>query len=252
MSFVRKSLVGLTIGASLLLTACGDKGGSGSGTGAGVSAEALPKVAAPEGKAWNEVVATTDTGFLMGNPDAPLKIIEFASPSCSHCAQFSIESAEQLKSDFVASGRVSLEVRPFMLGPQDVLLTSLIACNGKDQFFPLLQNVFASQHDMMAGFQGADQTAVNAASNLPPEQRYQALAKSLGLVDFFTARGLTADQINQCLAKPDDVTKWVDATQTNQAEFNVTGTPTFILNGENIGTVTWEQLRTRLQEAGAR
>ena len=56
----------------------------------------------------------------MGNPDAPLKLVEYASPTCVHCRDFSRSSADELKRDFVDSGRVSVEFRPFMLNAIDV------------------------------------------------------------------------------------------------------------------------------------
>src|SRR3546814_2774047 len=50
----------------------------------------------------------------MGNPDASIKIVEFASLTCSHCAEFSLESHDELKRDFIDTGRVSLELRNFI------------------------------------------------------------------------------------------------------------------------------------------
>jgi protein-disulfide isomerase len=242
-SITTLALAGLT----LSLAAC-DKGG----TGAGASADALPKAAAPQGKPWSQVVTATRDGFVMGNPNAPIKLVEFASPTCSHCAEFSTTGSEPLKTEFVDSGRVSWEVRPFMLNPIDLVVATIINCSGSERFFPLLENVFASQADLFRGVQRADQAAAQAAMQQPENRRFQALAGVLGLKTFFAARGMSETEIDQCLANPAAVNRWAESTQRNGTEFEVAGTPTFLINGESIGTVTWTEMAEKLRAAGAR
>ena len=73
-------------------------------------------VAAPEGQRWSEVVRRTQAGgYLMGNPQAPVKVIEYASLTCNHCAHFAAEGEGPLKADYVDSGRVSFEFRNYTL-----------------------------------------------------------------------------------------------------------------------------------------
>src|SRR3546814_14680664 len=82
---------------ALALAACGD-----SKTDLTEQQTAIAKVAPPAGKAWSDVVAVTpEGGHAMGNPDASIKIVEFASLTCSHCAEFSLESHDELKRDFI-------------------------------------------------------------------------------------------------------------------------------------------------------
>lgn len=238
------------VAASLALAACGDKGSG--AAGAGSAAAALPRVAAPAGKEWSQVVTATADGFIMGNPNAPLKLIEFASPTCSHCAEFSNTAGESIPKEFVNSGRVSFEMRPFMLNPIDVVVASIATCAGPDRFFPLMKNVYATQADMFTGIQGADQNAAQAAMQKPPAERLPALAQVLGLKTFFEARGLSDTQINQCLADPAKANHWAESTQRNQQQFEISGTPTFVLNNDNIGSLTWPQLKERLEAAGSR
>ena len=90
--------------------------------------DVIAKVAAPAGKSWSQTVAkTADGGYVMGNPDAPIKVIEFASITCSHCAAFSVESHEEIKRDFIDTGRVSLEVRNFIRDPLDASAAAICA-----------------------------------------------------------------------------------------------------------------------------
>lgn len=229
--------------AALSLAACGSGGAPSSG-------DALPKVAAPAGQTWSAVVSATQDGFVMGNPDAPLKLIEFASPTCGHCAAFSKESSEALKSQFVDSGRVSLEIRPFMLNPMDLAIASIANCGGTERFFPLLENVYATQEEMLQGIQSADQAAAQSALQ---SQNFPAFARAIKLDTYFAARGMAAADIDTCLSDTAKVTRWQESTTRNGEQFEVTGTPTFVLNGEVLANAgTWDAVRERLEAAGAR
>ncbi len=221
--------------------------------GASASGDAVSKIAAPAGQKWSEVASATQDGVIIGNPDAPLKLIEFASPTCSHCADFSKEGSAALKSEFVDSGRVSVEIRPFMLNAIDLVVASIINCAGPERFMPLLENVYATQADMIAGVQSADQAAAEGAMQLPEAQRFPALARALKLDSYFAARGMAAADIDRCLADPATVNRWQESTQRNQTAFEISGTPTFVLNGQVMaGVGTWDGVRDGLRAAGAR
>ena len=98
---------------ALALAGCNKSGDAGAGP-VPTSAAALAKATAPAGKAWSDVVeVTTDGGYRMGNPDAPIKLVEYGSLSCPHCAHLAEESFNPLVNDFVRSGRVSFEYRSF-------------------------------------------------------------------------------------------------------------------------------------------
>lgn len=240
---IRIKTLGLAAIAAIALAGCG-------GSGSGPSGDALPKVDAPAGQKWSQVVNATQDGFVMGNPDAPLKLIEFASPTCSHCADFANASNAELKGQFVDSGRVSLEIRPFMLNPFDLAIASIAACGGTERFFPLLENVYATQGELMQTIQAGNQETGQAALQ---SQNFGAFASAFGIDTFFAARGMAASDISTCLANTEGVTRWQESTQRNQQQFEISGTPTFVLNGEVLaGAGTWDQVKERLEAAGAR
>ena len=232
--------------ACVALAACG---GSGGGSG---EADALPKVSAPAGQAWSAQVRATDGGFVMGNPDAPIKVVEFGSFTCSHCAEFSVASHEALKRDFVDTGRVSFELRPFVRDPLDLLVATVAVCGGPERFFPLAENAFAEQTTIIGGAQAAPDAAQNIAA-LPEGQRFPALARAWGLNQFFAARGLPEAELNRCLADSAALERRQQVTQAAAERYEIAGTPTFLINDEVAeGVVTWEQLAERLRAAGAR
>ncbi len=70
---------------------------------------------APARADWSKnIVAAPAGGVLIGNPDAPIKLVEYISYTCSHCAHFAGESSKPLASDFIADGSTSVEIRPYL------------------------------------------------------------------------------------------------------------------------------------------
>lgn len=232
----------------LTLSGCGEKAPT-----EGETAAVVAKVAAPAGKSWSAVVTpTADGGMMMGNPEAPIKLVEYASLTCSHCADFSAESGEEIKRDYIDTGRVSLEIRNYIRDPLDATAAALTHCTGPDRYFPLTENVFASQAELFKGAQ-ANGAGGEAAMALPPEQRFPALAKAWGIDTFFQARGMTAEQINSCLSDLGNIEKLQNVANEGTKRYQITGTPTFTLNGQVVqNATTWALIRERLRAAGAR
>lgn len=248
MKLTRLFALGLLAAAPLALAACGDD----AAPGEVAEGEALPAVTAPPGTSWTETVTVTpEGGFLLGNPDAPLKLVEFASHTCGHCATFSVTGKQPLKSKYVASGVVSFEQREIFLNPYDIVIATMAQCGAKEQMQPLSDEVWQNLEAVFTGLQG-NPAAVQAAGALPPEQRFAKVAEVTGLLDFFAARGLSADQARTCLTDTAKIDAMVKASEAQAQEVGVTGTPTFVLNGKKLDVNTWETLEPILQRAGAR
>ena len=79
---------------ALALAACGSDAAD---TGGEIEGEAVAAVPAPEGTEWRDTVTVTDMdGYMIGNPDAPIKLVEYASLTCPTCARFAAEGMEPL------------------------------------------------------------------------------------------------------------------------------------------------------------
>lgn len=235
--------------APLMLAACG---GDATGDGAAPAGEALPAIAAPAGTKWTDTVTVTpEGGYMIGNPDAPLKLVEYASHTCSHCAEFSETGKQPLKDKYVEKGIVSFEQRETFLNPFDVVLAGLTQCGAKEQFQPLSEQVWANLPAVFQGLQGNPQ-AVEAAGQLPVNQRFVAIAQATGLIDFFAARGLSADQARTCLSDAAKIEALVKQVEANNTKDKVSGTPTFFLNGKRLEGTAWSVIEPQLQRAGAR
>lgn len=248
MKFTRLFALGLLAAAPLALAACGDD----AAPGEVAEGEALPAVTAPPGTSWSDTVTVTpEGGYMIGNPDAPLKLVEYASHTCGACANFAVTGKQPLKSKYVASGVVSFEQREVFLNPYDIVIATMTQCGAKEQMQPLSDEVWQNLEAVFTGLQG-NPAAVQAASALPPAERFGKIAEVTGLIDFFAARGLSADQARTCLADTAKIEAMVKASEAQAKEVGVTGTPTFVLNGKKLDVNQWPQLEPLLQRAGAR
>lgn len=234
---------------ALALAACG----SSEGEGGAPTGEPIAPIAAPAGTAWIDVVEVTpEDGYRIGNPDAPIKLIEYASHTCPHCATFAEEGAAALKDKYVASGVVSWELRNQIHDPVDLMVALLARCGAKESFMPLAEQFWLNLNEVVGAAQ-ANQAALAAAQSLPPNQRFQRMAEAAGLLDFFAARGIAREQALTCLADSDRAQAIADRSDQQSQELNVTGTPTFFINGSKLDAVAdWGKLEPALQNAGAR
>jgi protein-disulfide isomerase len=238
----------IAAGLALALGACSETEDA-SGVPAGEPIAAIP---APDGQAWTDIVTVTpEDGYLVGNPAAPLKLVEYASHTCGACANFSANGTPKLKKDYVSTGVVSLELRNLVRDPLDLTIAALVRCGQPQNMQPLSDQAWAA---LEAIFQTVNQNgaALDAASQLPPNQRFVAIAQAAGLIDFFAARGLSSEQAATCLADSARIEAIAARSQQQSTQLEITGTPTFILNGKKLDVNQWEGLEPILQQAGAR
>ena len=234
--------------ALLSLVGCGSRHDSG-GTSATSSAP-LPQIPAPNHGDWTQqVVETPEGGFRMGNPNAPVKLLEYASLGCPHCAEFEQTGAPQLIGKYVKSGQVSWEFRTYLLFPQDAGVSLLLHCEGPGPFFRLSQELYATQRDWDSKIIAASPEQQQQINALPAQQKAAALVKLAGLDDFFRQRGMPSSRIEACLADPKGLDKLGDIVQRGNKD-GLTGTPTFLINGKMADqTSAWEQLEPQLRRA---
>jgi protein-disulfide isomerase len=244
----RARFVLLAASLALALAACGAKDGAKEPS----KAEPIAAITPPASEQWTQISSETPMGgVVVGNPDAPIKLVEYASHTCPHCADFAAEAAKPLREKYIASGVVSYEIRNQVHDPIDLTIAALARCNGPASFQPLAEQVWANLDTIVQRVEAGGK-ALDAAGKGPDAKRWQGIAKASGLIDFFAAHGLAPDKAMQCLADPAKVEAIYDRSEKQSDELNVTGTPTFFLNGRNIGTHTWQTLEPVLQNAGAR
>jgi protein-disulfide isomerase len=213
--------------------------------------ETKAPAAAVSGKWVETTVMTPEGGMLMGNPAAKVKLIEYGALTCSHCADFAKESHDGLRA-MIAKGTVSYEFRNFLLNVMDVPAAILARCGGPGPFFTIADQMFASQREWLGEAQSITQTDQEQWANFPPDLLAQVLADKLGLVKFVRERGISLDKAKACLSDKAAIDKLGTMTKVAVDEFKVSGTPTFIINGQVAeGISDWSKLEPALKAAGA-
>lgn len=247
----RAAMLALAAPLALALAACGGQAGSDAATAEGKPVAAVP---APAGANWRDTVTVTpENGHLVGNPAAPIKVVEYGSLTCPTCQRFAEEGMEPLLSQYVDSGRVSFELRNFAVhGPVDIVLARLARCGAPEAVIPLSDQVWKNLPALSGAIQ-AKGAAAEQAMALPMQRRFIALAEVGGFFDFFASRGISADQARACLADVPALEQLANDTESYASKDKVTGTPTFLLNGARLeGVTTWAALEPIIQRAGAR
>jgi len=182
-----------------------------------------------------------------------VKLVEIGSLSCPHCQKFEEEGAPALVANYVKTGNVSWEFRPYIIhGPIDMAANLVVRCNGLKTFFPLSQALYKDQPIWMARVEAAPQDKLAALQNLPTNQMFVQIASLLGLQDWAAARGVPQAKSNQCLGDQKMIDREVQVTSDVNAQFpDFYGTPTFVINGtmQPREIASWDKLEPLLQEA---
>ena len=149
----------------------------------------------------------------IGRPDAPITVVEYASMTCSHCANFHNKVYPELKTKYIDTGKVRLIMREFPLDDRATGAAMLARCTGEGRSFALMSALFARQ----------DEWAFVAKESFVPE-----------LSKFARQAGFTEESMRQCLTDQDLMDKVLTARKRAADEFGVTSTPTFFINGKRL------------------
>jgi protein-disulfide isomerase len=233
---------------ALGLTGCGDGGGNGQATAA--DSGPLKQIAAPNNGDWTQIVSKTpEGGFRMGNPDAPVKLVEYGSLSCPHCAEFEEQGAPRLRDTYVKSGQVSWEFRTYLLFPTDPGVSMLLHCQSENAFFPMVEQLYKDQASWIGRIQAQPREQLEALSTMPPRDAAAAVVRAGGLDEFFQQRGMPSSRIQSCLADPAGLDRMAEIKRKGD-EQGVNGTPSFFINGELVeGAANWTNLEPALKAA---
>ena len=219
----------------------------------------LPMTAAPAQRAraparapvaidWSRTVAATPAGGVrMGNPAAPVKLIEYGSRTCPHCALFDQEGLPALKAGSIKSGKLSYEFRDYPVhGALDLAPIMLGNCVPVSRFFPALDAMFANQQALLANV-----NALVVPKDATPNQVANLIGDKLGYSALMQKFGLNAAQAKACLSNPKSVAIIAQRTRFANTTFKLAGTPTFIVNGKTADNVyDWAALQPVLAAAG--
>lgn len=208
----------------------------------------IAPTAAQAQRDWTRVVSITpEGGYRMGNPNAPVKVVEFMSMTCPHCAAFSAEGTPPLIQRYVRSGRVSFEYRNYILNGLDVAAAMISRCASPANYFALNHAIFASQREWMGRVTAMTPAQRQEVQALSDQQQLERVATISGLDEIAARHGVTPAQKRACFADRARLDRLVQMQQAG-SRFGVQGTPTFAINGQIVGTAsTWATLEPLLR-----
>lgn len=182
---------------------------------------------------WSKHVTTTPTGsYVLGNPAAKVRLVEYLSYTCPHCAHFAKDSSVPLRRDYIRSGKVSVELRNAVRDALDLTAATLVHCGATSSFFQRHEAVFANQDAMFAKIE-----AWQAANPRPTDldAAVKGFAGGSGLTDLMVRQGIPLARQNQCLADPKLRAMLLAQTKEAFETRKISGTPTFLLGNQTLG-----------------
>ncbi len=221
----------------------------------GLSLSAATSVDAAQARAkvdWTTHITQTPQGaYVIGNPNARVKLVEYVSYTCPHCAAFVNGATPVLKGQFVRSGSTSIEVRHYLLNRIDLAASLIARCGGAGKFVGLTETLFAQQKNWGQRAMEFDQANGQRIGTYPLAAQMRAIADGAGLTAIGKAAGLGDPQITACLSDRAATDRIV--AMTSSAPESIEGTPGFFINGKQaMGVFTWDRLMPLLRAAGAR
>ena len=156
----------------------------------------------------------------LGNPNAPVTVIEYVSLTCPHCAAFHRDVFPRVKREYIDTGKIRFIVREFPIGRSAGNAAIANRCAPEDKYFALLSALLARQSEWVS-----------------QEVRLDAIygvAKSVGM---------SRETFDKCLANQSMIDA-LDEVKQRGRKFGVIGTPTFFANGRKAqGATTYEEFK---------
>jgi protein-disulfide isomerase len=163
-------------------------------------------------------LALTKEDHILGNPDAPITIIEYASLTCPHCAHFADDVLPELKKKWIDTGKVKLVLRDFPLDEPALRAAMIARCAPRDRYYAYIDTFFAQQ------------------------QRWVANDWRDALARLAMLGGMGKNEFDKCLNDAALENKIVEERLIASKELDVNSTPTFFINGTKFtGAPTVEE-----------
>ncbi|MBU2956919.1 DsbA family protein [Paracoccus sp. 1_MG-2023] len=167
--------------------------------------------------------AETLPDVVLGDADAPVTVIEYASFTCGHCANFHENVYPDLKAEYIDTGKVKFIQRDIYFDQPGLWAGVLARCAGDDKFYPVADMLFDEQSEWLSGGSG-DEIA--------------AQLRRIGL-----KAGMTEEQMTACWNDTAKVEQLIATFQKNATADGIEATPTFVIEGEKVNNQPWEGLK---------
>ena len=155
----------------------------------------------------------TEKDFVIGNEDAKITIIEYASLSCSHCADFHVNTLETLKKEYIDTGKVKMVFRDYPFNYPALLGSMVLRCIPENYRYDYMNALFKLQTDW-----------VNKKNKKTIQELYKIMQSG----------GMTKDEYDACIYNTELENEILKGVMEAQNQFNIKSTPSFMINGKLI------------------
>ena len=155
----------------------------------------------------------TEKDFVIGNEDAKITIIEYASLSCSHCADFHVNTLETLKKEYIDTGKVKMVFRDYPFNYPALLGSMVLRCIPENYRYDYMNALFKLQLDW-----------VNKKNKKTIQELYKIMQSG----------GMTKEEYDACIYNTELENEILEGVMEAQNQFNIKSTPSFIINGKLI------------------
>lgn len=170
--------------------------------------------------------------MTLGDPDAPVTIIEYSSFTCPHCANFNQGVYRQLVENHVDTGQVQIIKREVYFDAYGLWAALVARCGGPERYHGIVEMLYENQRDW-AGAQDGGQVAENL----------RRIGRRAGMSD---------DELNACLADRDMATALMEVYRVNAERDGIRSTPSFMINGRLYNNMGYAEFETAIAEAAGR
>ncbi len=162
---------------------------------------------------------------VLGDDNAPVTVVEYASMSCGHCGRFHRQTWAAFKEKYIETGKVRFIFREFPLDASAYAVAMLARCAPAARFFDIIDLYFRTQDAW-----------------LQSQDRYNAL------LDLAKQAGFSKESFDACLANQALFEGLDEVKKLGARKFGITGTPTFFINGTKVvGALTLEEMESYIQ-----
>jgi len=158
----------------------------------------------------HSILKIQENDFYIGEPEAPVTIIEYASMSCSHCADFHNETLDDLKSEYIDTGKVKFVFRDFPFNYPALAGSMILSCVTEDVRYDYMNALYKLQKNWV--------------------MRDHSKTRS-ELYKIMQSGGMQQDEFDACLSDINLENDILEGVMNAQREFNINRTPSFIVNG---------------------
>lgn len=215
---------------------------------------AAPLIAATKPKAAPSLSAkVSETGigaYVIGNPDAKLRLVQYFSFTCGACGAFAAAADAPLKTGYVDRGLVAFEYRNLVRDPLDLTAALLARAGGATAFPGHYRAIMAGQPQWLVNATKLPEAVQAKWYEGSLSERAGRIARDSGLAALMRARGVSATQIDAALNS--EVAQAAVTAMTNLARGadRIASTPSFLLQGKQLEHVhDWASVKSRLDQA---